>query len=118
MKQADGSDLTYKQFPKGDARRYLLVLLTIDHQRKTGATTYSVATALAATRAEVERAMQALVTQFGVVLRREPSKRRADFSQYSIESWGVLSRKAAEELIGGKLSGALLDTDGSKVEIK
>jgi len=105
----DDIDLNFKTFPRGDARRYLLVLLTIDQLQNKEATTYSIAVAITATRAEVERAIQALVTQFGVVFRREPTARRADYSRYFIEDWGILNRKKAEAFLRNQHEGAIVD---------
>lgn len=74
----------YKYFPKGDARRYFTALLAVD-RLKERATIHSVSLAIECTRAEAQRALEATVTQFGVIFERTGSA-------YRIASWGVLDK--------------------------
>ena len=76
--------LAYRTLPKGDARRYLLALLAVD-KLKARATIHRVGLEIECTRAEAQRALEATVTQFGVVFERTGSA-------YRIASWGVLNK--------------------------
>lgn len=116
MKDVEGADLLYKRFPKGDARRYLLVLLTIHRLRDTETTLQSVAMAIDATRAEVSRAIAKLTIEFGVVLRQVPTERRA--LQYTIDHWGIVNRSAALDLLTGKRIGAVVDAEGKETPLQ
>lgn len=51
--------MLYRDFPKGDARRYFVVLAAIDSMKKNETTIHCVATAIGSTRAEAQRAVQA-----------------------------------------------------------
>lgn len=81
----------YRDFTKGDARRYFVVLLAVD-KLKEGATLHHVAQAIGGTRAEVQRALASLEKQFGVALSRSGSA-------YLIDGWGVLKKSVVSELI-------------------
>lgn len=81
----------YRDFPKGDARRYLLVLQVVDRM-KDGATLHYVAIETGSTRAEVQRALQALADQFGVVFERRDTS-------YHISDWGVIKRTELGKLL-------------------
>ena len=89
--------MLYRNFPKGDARRYFVVLAAIDAMKKGEATIHRVATAIECTRAEAQRAVQAACEQFAVSFDR-------DGSAYIISSWGVLKRSAVIELAHSPLN--------------
>jgi hypothetical protein len=74
----------YKDFPKSDARRYFTALLAVDKLNER-ATVHYVALDIGCTRAEAQRALQAVEAQFGVVFDRAGSL-------YRIVSWGVLKK--------------------------
>ena len=88
--------MQYRDFPKGDARRYFVVLAAIDSMKKGEATIHRVATAIDCTRAEAQRAVQAAGEQFGVTFER-------DGSAYIISSWGVLKKSGVIELANSPL---------------
>lgn len=79
----------YKDFPKSDARRYFSALLSVD-RLKERATIHYVAQDIICTRAEAQRALDACVTQFGVVFER-------DGSVYKIVNWGVLKKTELQQ---------------------
>ena len=81
----------YKQFPKGDARRYFSILLAI-HRLKERATIHYVAQDVDCNRMDVLRALEVLATQYWVRFDRE------GFT-YQITSWGVLQRKVLIEFL-------------------
>lgn len=82
--------MQYRDFPKGDARRYFVVLMAVD-RLKAGATLHYVSQEIGSTRAEVQRALEAVVEQFGVELERNESA-------YRITSWGVLKKAVVADL--------------------
>jgi len=90
--------MLYRDFPKGDARRYFVVLAAIDSMKRGAATIHRVATAIGCTRAEAQRAVQAASEQFGVAFDR-------DGSAYIISSWGVLKKTGVIELANSPLNG-------------
>jgi len=83
--------VNYKSFPKGDARRYFVVLLAAD---KLGAraTTHTIAKEIGCTRSESQRALEVAAQQFAVVYRRVDAT-------YLIESWGVLQKLELAKLV-------------------
>lgn len=81
----------YRDFGKGDARRYFVVLLAVD-RLKDRATLHYIAQEIGCTRAEAQRALQGLVNEFGV------SFQRSEFA-YLIDGWGVLKKTAIARLI-------------------
>lgn len=81
----------YKNFPKSDARRYFVALLAVD-RLKERATIHYIAQDIDCTRAEAQRALEAVETQFGVTFLR-------DGSRYEITSWGVLKKANVAQLI-------------------
>ncbi len=83
--------MRYRDFPKGDARRYFVVLLAIDRMKRGEATMHRVSTAVECTRAEAQRAVHALVEQFGVTVDR-------DGAAYLISAWGALKKTEIEKL--------------------
>lgn len=89
--------MLYRDFPKGDARRYFVVLAAIDAIRSGEATIHRVATVIGCTRAEAQRAVQAVSEQFGVTFDRAGSA-------YIISSWGVLKKSVAIELANSPLN--------------
>lgn len=89
--------MLYRDFPKGDARRYFVVLSAINAMKLGEATIHRVATAIESTRAEAQRAVQALSGQFGVTFEREGSA-------YTISSWGVLKKAAVLKVVNSPLN--------------
>ncbi|MBN3815204.1 hypothetical protein G3N57_00650 [Paraburkholderia sp. Se-20369] len=81
----------YKDFPKGDARRYFTVLLAA-HDLGEKATLHYISQRVECTRAEAQRALESAVDQFGVDIRK-------DGPVYSIVSWGVLNQDAVRTLV-------------------
>lgn len=89
--------MLYRDFPKGDARRYFVVLAAVDSMKKGEATIHRVATAIGCTRAEAQRAVQGVSEQFGVTFER-------DGSAYIISSWGVLKKTGVIKLANSPLN--------------
>jgi hypothetical protein len=83
--------MQYKDFPKGDARRYFVTLLAVD-KLKERATVHYISQEIGSTRAEAQRALEALSEQFGVGLQR-------DGPAYRIADWGVLKKTAMADLV-------------------
>lgn len=84
----------YKDFPKSDARRYFVALLAAV-RLKDKATIYYISQDIGCTRSEVQRALEAVSTQFGVRFDREGPV-------YKVTSWGVLKKAELEGfLVGG-----------------
>ena len=80
----------FKDFPKGDARRYFVVLLAADKLKEYASLQY-LAVETECSRAEVQRALAAAERQFGVTFKRQGSA-------YLIESWGALKKSALVQL--------------------
>lgn len=85
LKAGERVKLSYKAYPKADARRYFVALLAVAKLRDR-ATIHYVAQEIGCTRAEAQRALEAAETQFGVQLKRIGPR-------YEIESWGVLKHR-------------------------
>ena len=83
--------MQYKDFPKGDARRYFVTLLAVD-KLKERATVHYISQEIGSTRAEAQRALDALSEQFGVTLER-------DGTAYRIADWGVLKKTAMVDFV-------------------
>ena len=81
----------FKVFHKGDARRYFVALLAAD-KLKNRATLHYIAQEIGATRAEVQRALDVVAEQFGVMFERQGST-------YIITSWGVLKKSELVKFI-------------------
>jgi hypothetical protein len=81
----------YKSFPKSDARRYFAALLSADRLQDR-ATIHYISLDIGCTRAEVQRALEAAETQFGVVYERAGPV-------YRIASWGVLKKVELAKLV-------------------
>lgn len=81
----------FKDFPKGDARRYFVVLLAADKLKEYASLQY-LAIEAECTRAEIQRALAVLELQFGVQFRRQGSA-------YLIQSWGVLKKTVVQQLV-------------------
>lgn len=92
---------TYRDFKKGDVRRYFLVLLTLSDKRTVPAT----ATELEMSKGEVMQVIDHLTTQFGVVL----EKAEGD-PTWAIKDWGVLNQQAVAKLLGRPASSAKATT--------
>lgn len=87
--------MRYKDFPKHDFRRCLLVLVTLN-QLGERSTLHYAAQALDCTRAEVQRAIELARHQFHVGIDK-------DGSVYRITSWGVLDSEAVTAVLGQSL---------------
>ncbi|MES2877541.1 MAG: hypothetical protein V4713_03895 [Pseudomonadota bacterium] len=85
----------YKDFPKSDARRYFTALLAVD-RLKERATIHYVSLQIGCTRSEAQRALEAVVTQFGVIFERRGPV-------YQVESWGVLKKSELSRLINSEI---------------
>lgn len=86
------TELNYRTFPKGDARRYFLVLL-IAARLKERATLHYIAGEIGSTRAEAQRAITVLEEQFGVEWEKSESA-------WLVKSWGVLNKNRVMALLG------------------
>lgn len=85
----NGPRKQYKDFPKGDARRYFVILLAIASMPKGEATLHRVAEQAGCARSEVQHAVDKLCGEFGVLLeRRGPA--------FHLASWGVLKKAALQ----------------------
>jgi hypothetical protein len=82
---------TYKDFPKGDARRCFTVLQAVSDLGDK-ATVHYVSQQVKCTRAEAQRALSSAVDQFGVAIQKAGSV-------YSIVDWGVLDPDEMRKLI-------------------
>lgn len=82
---------SFKDFPKGDARRYFVVLLAAD-RLKARATLHYLSLEVDCTRAEVQRALKALEEQFSVEFERQGTA-------FVPTSWGVLKKSAVQQLV-------------------
>lgn len=80
----------YKDFPKYDPRRILVVLFAIE---KLGAeaTTHYIAQELDCARVEVQRAIEAAVKNYLAEITKNGST-------YKIESWGIVDREKASKI--------------------
>ena len=87
-------ELSFKSYPRADARRYFTALLAADHLQERS-TIHYIGLLIGCTRAEAQRALDAAALQFGVQFER-------DGSRYKIVSWGVLKKS---EVIRFILSG-------------
>ncbi|MGT2457808.1 hypothetical protein ACU4GI_33440 [Cupriavidus basilensis] len=86
---------TYRDFKKGDVRRYFLVLLTLATKRTVPAT----AVALEMSKGEVMQVLDHLTTQFGVKLEKEEFEKEDGAATWSIRSWGVLNEQAVGKFL-------------------
>lgn len=84
--------MRYRDFDKGDARRYFTVLLAIDSFEPGTATIHKVANAIGSSRSEAQRAILVLEEQYGVLFARAGSS-------YALTSWGVIKKGAVIELV-------------------
>lgn len=86
------ADPNFKDFPKkGDARRYFVALLAVERLQER-ATIHYISQDIGCTRAEAQRALEVVSTQFGVVFDRLGSV-------YRIQSWGVLKKAELPRLL-------------------
>lgn len=82
----------YKDFPKYDTRRYLVVLFSIERLADK-ATLHHISKDIECSRAEVQRAIESAEKNFHMTIEKiGPS--------YRIESWGIVDRAAAISLCG------------------
>lgn len=79
--------MKYKDFPKYDARRQLIVLFAVERLGK-NATLHYISQEIDCTRAEVQRAIESAQKTFLVEIEKEGSG-------YKIKSWGILDKDAA-----------------------
>jgi hypothetical protein len=82
---------SYKSFPRADARRYFVALLSADRLQDR-ATIHYISQEIGSTRAEAQRALDAAALQFGVVFER-------DGSVYRIVSWGGRKKNELTKLV-------------------
>lgn len=83
--------LKYKDFPKYDARRLLVVLFAIERLGR-NATLHYIAQEIECTRAEVQRAIETAKKTFLVEVEKVGS-------EYKLSSWGIIDKNAAFELM-------------------
>lgn len=86
--------MKYKDFPKYDARRQLVVLFAIEHLGK-NATLHYISQEIDCTRAEVQRAIESSQKTFHVGIEKEGPV-------YSLTSWGIIDKHAALTILGSK----------------
>lgn len=83
--------MRYKDFPKHDSRRILVVLFAIERLGKE-ATLHYIAQELDCTRVEVQRAIESAARTFMATIEKEGSV-------YKLQSWGIVNRDAAFSLV-------------------
>lgn len=81
----------YKDFPKGDARRYFTVLVAIIDLGGE-ATLHYISQRIGCTRIEVQRAIETAVEQFGMYIEKAGPV-------YRIVEWGALNEPEVRELV-------------------
>lgn len=91
QEESSESVSTYKSFPKGDPRRYFVILEAMA-RLKDKATLHYIALDIGATRAEVERAIESMPSRFDVEIEKIGSA-------YRLRSWGVLKQRRVEALL-------------------
>ena len=79
--------MKYKDYPKYDARRLLVVLFALERLER-NATLHYIAQEIDCTRAEVQRAIETAQKTFLVDIEKEGSV-------YKLTSWGILDKNAA-----------------------
>jgi hypothetical protein len=81
----------YKEFSKGDARRYFTVLVAIA-DLGSEATLHYISLRVGCTRAEAQRAIETAAEQFGMDIEKEGPV-------YRIVGWGVLDEREVRKLV-------------------
>lgn len=81
----------YKEFSKGDARRYFTVLVAIA-DLGAEATLHYISLRVGCTRAEAQRAIETAAEQFGMDIEKEGPV-------YRIVGWGVLDEREVRKLV-------------------
>jgi hypothetical protein len=81
----------YKEFSKGDARRYFTVLVAIVDLGG-DATLHYISQRVGCTRAEAQRAIETAAEQFGMDIWKEGPV-------YQIRGWGVLDQPEVRKLV-------------------
>lgn len=79
--------MKYKDYPKYDVRRLLVVVFALERLGK-NATTHYIAQEIDCARSEVQRAIEAAQKTFLVGIKKEGSV-------YKLTSWGILNKDAA-----------------------
>jgi len=79
--------MKYKDYPKYDARRILVVLFAMERLGK-DATLHYISQEINCTRAEVQRAIESAERTFMVNIEKEGSA-------YKLKSWGIVNYDAA-----------------------
>ena len=79
--------MNYKDFPKYDARRLLLVLFALERLGK-DATLHYISQEIKCDRAEVRRAIESAQRTFLVSISKHGSS-------YCLDSWGIINKAAA-----------------------
>ena len=81
----------YKDFPKFDTRRYLVVLFSIERLTDK-ATLHHISQDIECSRAEVQRAIESAGKTFHMTIVKSGAS-------YSIHTWGIVDRERALRLI-------------------
>ena len=79
--------MNYKDFPKYDARRLLVVLFAMERLGN-DATLHYISQQISCTRAEVQRAIETAQKTFLVKIAKKDSV-------YTLQSWGIINKEAA-----------------------
>ena len=87
--------MKYKDYPKYDSRRILVVLFAIERLGK-NATTHTVGLEIDCTRVEVQRAIESAERTFATKIEKTGSV-------YNLVSWGIVDRQAALNLLNNNL---------------
>ncbi|BCF95364.1 hypothetical protein [Paraburkholderia largidicola] len=82
---------SYKEFPKGDARRYFTVLVAIVDLGG-DATLHYISQRVGCTRAEAQRAIETAAEQFGMDIEKAGPV-------YRITGWGALDKREVRKLL-------------------
>ncbi|NTB05931.1 hypothetical protein [Agrobacterium tumefaciens] len=85
------NDMNYKDFPKYDPRRILVVLFAIERLGK-DATSHYIAKDIRCERIEVQRAVESAERTFAAKINKIGSV-------YELTSWGIVDREAALKLL-------------------
>lgn len=84
----------YKDFPKGDTRRYFTALLAVV-RLKDRATIHYISQDIGCSRAEAQKALEAVSTQCGVEFERTGPV-------YQVTSWGVIKKTELVKFLEGE----------------
>lgn len=99
--------MNYKDYPKYDSRRILVVLFAIERLGK-DATTHYISQDIKCTRVEVQRAIESAERTFATKIEKSGSV-------YELLSWGIVNREAALELLKTTVEKGLDDVTKSEL---